>query len=237
MVLLMLLGVGLFVYVQLVFRTQRPAEAVKRRRSYRGVIVLVVSFVATLAIARHGLPGWASHQHSRASTQRVQVTKKAKKKPLPPAKAEPYRPQFRWAPLLVGGSLILGIGGVMAVSTLRRRRELLLDTPIALALSDVLAESLDDLRDEQDSRKAVIRAYARMERTLAAHGLPRQDTEAPLEYMTRVLEAVQASSHSIRRLTQLFERARFSTHEIGTEMKEDAIEALSGLRAELEASR
>jgi hypothetical protein len=233
----MLLGLGLFVYVQLVFQTQRPTETVKRRRSYRGVIVLVVSFLATLAIARHGLPGWVGHQHSRTSTQRVQVTKKAKKKPLPPAKAEPYRPRFQWVPVLAGGSLILGIGGAMAVSTLRRRRELLINTPIAVALSDVLAESLDDLRDEPDSRKAVIRAYARMERTLAAHGLPRNETEAPLEYMTRVLGTVQASSHSIRHLTQLFERARFSTHEIDPGMKEDAIEALSGLRAELEVPR
>ncbi len=76
-----------------------------------------------------------------------------------------------------------------------------------------------------------------MERTLAARGLPRRETEAPLEYLGRVLDAVQASAHSVRRLTQLFQRARFSTHEIDAGMKEDAIEALSGLRAELEVAR
>jgi hypothetical protein len=41
----------------------------------------------------------------------------------------------------------------------------------------------------------------------------------------------------VRKLTQLFQRARFSTHEIDTGMKEDAIEALSGLQAELEVGR
>lgn len=237
MVLVMILGVGLFVYVQLVFRTQSPTGAVKRRRGYRSFIVLAVSLIVTVALARHGLPPWISRDHSHAAQPAHVVTKKAKKKTIPPAKPEPYRPQFRWLPVFVIGSLILGIGGAMTVTTLRRRREVLLDTPIALALSDVLAESLDDLRNEPDSRKAVIRAYARMERTLAAHGLPRHETEAPLEYMTRVLDAVQASSHSVRRLTHLFERARFSTHEIGAGMKEDAIAALTGLRAELEVSR
>jgi len=238
MVLLMIVGVGLFVYVQLVFRTQSPPETVKRRRSYRGLIVLTLSLLATVALARHGLPPWLSRDQSRTGPARTHVvTKKGKKTTAPAAKPEPYRPQFRWLPTLVGGSLLLGIGGAMAVSSLRRRRGLLLDTPIAVALSDVLGESLDDLRDEPDPRKAVIRTYARMEQTLAARGLPRRETEAPLEYLTRVLDAVQASSHSIRRLTQLFERARFSTHEIGPGMKEDAIAALSGLRAELEVSR
>ena len=149
----------------------------------------------------------------------------------------PYQPQFRWLPLFVVGSLIVGIGGAMAVFAVRRRRALVRDLPIREALSDVLAETLDDLRGERDPRQAVIRAYSRMERTLAARGLPRREAEAPLEYLGRVLDAVQASAHSVRRLTQLFQRARFSTHEIDTGMKEDAIEALSGLRAELEVAR
>ena len=124
----------------------------------------------------------------------------------------------------------------MAFFAVRRRRALVRDMPIVEALSDVLAETLDDLRAERDPRQAVIRAYSRMERTLAARGLPRGEAEAPLEYLGRVLDAVQASAHSVRRLTQLFQRARFSTHEIDTGMKEDAIEALSGLRAELEVA-
>jgi hypothetical protein len=240
MVLLMILGVGLFVYVQLVFRTQSPIETVKRKRSYRWIsVLLALSVVATLVSARHGLPAWISRIHPRTTAKQghVVTTTAKKKKSAPQVKPESYQPQFRWLPTVVGGSLLLGIGGAMAVSSLRRRRGLLLDAPIALALSDVLAESLDDLRDEPDPRKAVIRTYARMEQTLAARGLPRRETEAPLEYLTRVLDAVQASSHSIRRLTQLFERARFSTHEIDPGMKEDAIAALSGLRAELEVSR
>jgi hypothetical protein len=75
-----------------------------------------------------------------------------------------------------------------------------------------------------------------MERTLAARGVPREAFEAPLEYLARVLELVQVSSHSILRLTGLFERARFSPHEIDATMKDDAIDALVGLRTELEVA-
>jgi hypothetical protein len=37
----------------------------------------------------------------------------------------------------------------------------------------------------------------------------------------------------VRRLTDLYSRAKFSPHEIDAEMKNDAIDALAGLRAEL----
>ena len=144
-----------------------------------------------------------------------------------------YEPQFRWLPLIVVGSLVLGIGGALVVMSVRRQREQLAATPIRETIDEVLAETLDDLQREEDPRKAVISAYAKMERTLAARGVPRRESEAPVEYLTRILEVVSASGHSVRRLTGLFARARYSPHEIDAKMKEDAIDALTGLRAEL----
>jgi Domain of unknown function (DUF4129) len=153
------------------------------------------------------------------------------------AKQDEYEPQFRWLPMIVVGSLVVGIGGAMALMAARRQRELLASTPIRETLDEVLAETLDDLRREDDPRKAVIGAYAKMERTLAARGVPRRQSEAPVEYLTRILEVVSASGHSVRRLTGLFARARFSPHEIDAQMKEEAIDALTGLRAELQAAQ
>lgn len=148
-----------------------------------------------------------------------------------------YEPQFRWLPLIVVGSLVVGIGGAMAILAARRQRELLAATPIRETLAEVLDETLDDLRREDDPRKAVIGAYANMERTLAARGVPRRESEAPAEYLARILDVVSASAHSVRRLTGLFSRARYSPHDIDAQMKEDAIDALTGLRAELLASQ
>jgi hypothetical protein len=103
----------------------------------------------------------------------------------------------------------------------------------AAALSEVLDDSLDDLRRESDPRRAVIAAYARMEQTLAAYGLPRLVFETPTEYLTRVLVELHATAGSARRLTALFERAKFSHHAVPVGMKDEAIAALVELRDEL----
>jgi uncharacterized protein DUF4129 len=102
---------------------------------------------------------------------------------------------------------------------------------IALALD----ESLDDLRREPDLRRAIIAAYARMERAFAAAGIPRRPSEAPLEFLSRALAGVEASAAGVRRLTDLFEWAKFSPHEPDEAMRDEAIAALEDLRDELRA--
>jgi uncharacterized protein DUF4129 len=146
---------------------------------------------------------------------------------------KPYEAHFRWLPVAILGSIVVGIGGLMLVLTQGRRRAE--DDPDAMrvTVAEVLEETLDDLIREPDPRKAVIAAYGKMERTLAARGLPRDEHEAPGEYLERILDAVGASGHAVRRITKLFERARFSEHDIDQAMKDDAIESLTGLRAEL----
>jgi hypothetical protein len=228
-------GAVLFVAAAFVRRGYRADKGGRRAGGPRNLVVTGLVLVAVLAIVHQGLRLNWLNRDDPAQQAKAGKVEPGKGKKEPPA-VRPYQPQFRWLPLFVVGSLIVGIGGAMAIFAVRRRRALVRDMPIREALSDVLAETLDDLRGERDPRQAVIRAYSRMERTLAARGLPRREAEAPLEYLGRVLDAVQASAHSVRRLTQLFQRARFSTHEIDTGMKEDAIEALSGLRAELEVA-
>ena len=107
---------------------------------------------------------------------------------------------------------------------------------LAAAVAQAVDESLDDLRAEPDSRKAVIAAYARLERVLAAHGLPRDPAEAPLEYLGRILAQLSVSDRAVRALTDLFEEAKFSQHAVGPEMKEQAIEALQTVRDDLLAA-
>jgi hypothetical protein len=79
----------------------------------------------------------------------------------------------------------------------------------------------------------VIAAYARLERVLAAHGAPRRASEAPDEYLRRVLASLDISRDAVSRLTALFQTAKFSHHEVHTGMKEEAIEALVSARDEL----
>jgi hypothetical protein len=138
----------------------------------------------------------------------------------------------------VVGSLLLA-GGLVASMVLVHRRRSLPASKESLAeeLAYVLDDTLDDLRAEPDPRRAVIAAYARMERALAWFGLPRNAFEAPLEYLRRVLIELQAGAESVHRLTGLFERAKFSTHTIGPSLKDEAIEALVTVRDELRGYR
>ncbi|MBN1461219.1 MAG: DUF4129 domain-containing protein [Armatimonadetes bacterium] len=97
-------------------------------------------------------------------------------------------------------------------------------------------ESLEEIAREADPRRAVIRAYVRMERMLAGHGLGRFPYEAPMEYLERALPAIHLSRASAERLTSLFVRARFSHHVVDLGLKEEAIVALTLVRDELQAA-
>jgi hypothetical protein len=100
-------------------------------------------------------------------------------------------------------------------------------------VSLALDESLDDLRNEPDLRRAIIAAYARMETAFGLAGILRRPSEAPTEYMERALAAVDASAPAAHRLTVLFQWAKFSQHEPGPEMRDEAIDALVAVRDEL----
>ena len=82
----------------------------------------------------------------------------------------------------------------------------------------------------------MIAAYARMERALAAAGLPRTPAEAPEEYLGRVLDWVEVSPRAAGRLTALSAWARFSVHDVRPEMKDEAIETLEQVQRELAAA-
>jgi uncharacterized protein DUF4129 len=145
---------------------------------------------------------------------------------------------FDWLPAIVILSVAVVGAAVVAYIMFRRPpRRQPTQAELAAQLSAVLDDSLDDLRAELDPRKAVIATYARMERTLAGAGLPRSPAETPLEYLGRVLrELLHTSAEAVSRLTALFERAKFSPHEINPGMKNDAIDALVTVRDELRAA-
>jgi Domain of unknown function (DUF4129) len=148
---------------------------------------------------------------------------------------ERQSPEFQW---WLAIALILLIGAVVAYLTRDRWLATNEEEPATVEsdLTQVLDETLDDLRRERDPRRAVIAAYARMEQTLGAHGLPRKVFEAPLEYLARVLRELRVGAEAIFALTELFERAKFSPHEIDVGMKDEAIAALVSVRNDLRAA-
>jgi len=144
--------------------------------------------------------------------------------------------QFHWVvALIVGLALFILVASLAAAVVWKRMHgdDWEREAALSVALDEVLADTLDDLRAERDPRRAVIRAFARMEKTFAAHNVEREPSETPREYVERALDRLGVSSASVRQLTNLYERAKFSRLEIDETMKADAIDALAGLRAEL----
>jgi beta-lactamase regulating signal transducer with metallopeptidase domain len=210
-----------------------PRQQTKRERTVRTVAILVgMAVLITVAANRYH---WRAHPHPPTQPAQAGSGKGGKHTKGSHAKAK-QQPQLRVAPFLA----VLGAAGVafaaFVIAERRRRRRLPKDWGVAEVLSDVLDETLDDLRAEPDPRRAVIAAYARMERSLAAHGIPRRRFEAPHEYLTRVLSEVSGGRLAATRLTALFERARFSPHEVDENMKASAIEAIESLQADLAAA-
>ena len=122
------------------------------------------------------------------------------------------------------------------VAERRARHELHPRAKLAEELAAALDDALDDLRGEADARRAVIAAYARLERILASSGIARRPAETSDEYLARVLRDLTLGSNAITRLTSLFTQAKFSQHEVDTAMKEEAIDSLERVRDELRAA-
>ncbi len=143
--------------------------------------------------------------------------------------------QFVWIEALV----VLGLVAVAIAAFVANRRRKRASTPDMTVAPEVVAEaldeSLDDLRTDPDLRRAIVAAYARMETALRVTGLPREPAEAPLEYLERALAALDTSGPAVRRLTDLFEWAKFSHHEPEPRMRDEAVDALIAVRDELRA--
>jgi hypothetical protein len=130
------------------------------------------------------------------------------------------------------GAGVLGFAG-LAIVRARRRREGDVEprAMVAAGARDAAAAAAIPA----DPRAAVLAAYARMETALASVGLARRPSDAPREYLARLEAGLGGGRGPAARLTELFERARFSPHPVGEDSRAEAIGALETLRMELEA--
>ncbi len=151
--------------------------------------------------------------------------------------ASKYNPRFEWTVFWIALVGLVGTGSALYYGHRRRKRRSAVPIGAASSVADDLAaemsDAIDDLEAEPDARRAVIAAYARMEGVLARHGLRRLPSETPLEYLRRILHGLTGRADAVKRLTSLFEQAKFSRHEIDSTMKQDAIDALREIRDDL----
>lgn len=231
-ILAMVAGAGLLAYMLSAKRkgSQRETFRIKPLLfSLCFFAAVVIGLVFAYSHIGKGNPGQPQINPARLGP--THVSKRDQKK-LQKA-LNPHEPSFNW--YIAGGVLaaIFGLSLTALIASSRKRSKLVREITATQELLAMLDETLDDLRNEADPRKAVIAAYARMEKILAGHGLGRSASEAPLEYMHRVLIELRVTEDAVAKLTSLFERAKFSEHAIGPEDKGEAIDALVELRDQL----
>ena len=227
--LVAILVLAVFLYA---VRTERAGRKQPRSRMNIVSLVLTIAASAILAIA---IANSKFEKRLRAAEQKAQstATPHAPAADAPPATGKNLRnARIRWDEIAVVLVLIAGIGVYLYMTRdarrglrpLQRRRD---------AVSRALDDSIDDLRNDPNVRRAIVSAYARMETALAHAGVPRAPAEAPYEYLERSLVELDAGADAARRLTDLFQRAKFSHHEPAESMREEAIDALIAVRDDL----
>ena len=193
------------------------------------VLMGILTAVGYYALQHSGLREQAK-KVQRAQVRSGNTQQKIRHVPATPAR----QAHFEWPVVLALGSLVL-LGGVwMYVRSRRRLVPLFEEHGLEADMVSAIETTIDDLRGERDARRAVIAAYAQMERTLARHGLARDRSEAPLEYLAKILRGLHVRESTVVTLTRLFEYAKFSGHEVGAVMKEEAIGALIAIRDDLQ---
>jgi hypothetical protein len=158
---------------------------------------------------------------------------------LPGSEPESAPPIFNW--VFGGLALAAGLGALgfalwVAFGDFARPDEDPAE-PSPAALDAAVDESLEDLRAETDSRRAIVRCYARFERVAADSGLARQPSLTPTEFMHEVLRDLPMPRAAVPSLTGLFELARFSHHALGPRERDRALDALLEIRTAMDARR
>jgi hypothetical protein len=139
-----------------------------------------------------------------------------------------------WLPWTALGIVAVAVFAGVVVLWLRRPQPGAAGAAEASATRAAVDAAIGALDALDDPRRAVIAAYGAMQRTLGEHGVVRSPTEAPREYLQRVLVANQANEREARTLTGLFEEARYSAHPIPERLREVALAALRSLRSRLQ---
>lgn len=202
-----------------------------RRTTLLGWVVFVLLFTGVLYVGLVKLPKRFS---DGAAGDAAQLRPGSPLPTLPEAAETSYTPALSWIPVLVVTGLVLAGFGAYVLSERRARRGRSSERrPLLEQLALVLDETLDDIRAESDPRRAIIAAYARCERILTTNGAARRAAETAEEYLGRILRELELAPQAIGRLTNLFQQAKFSHHEMDEAMKHDAIDALEQVRAEL----
>jgi hypothetical protein len=99
-----------------------------------------------------------------------------------------------------------------------------------------LDAGLEELSDaDRDPRRAVIACWVRLEQAAAAAGTPRHPGDSPTDLVGRLLSEQRVDAGVLAALLDVYRQARYTTHTVDDQMRQQARQALERLRADLGA--
>jgi len=116
---------------------------------------------------------------------------------------------------------IAGIGGV--ILTLLKKEN---PNEKSLNLYEIANQTINQLRTENDFRKAVLICYNDMCKWLDASGLKKNQGQTPREFAYDIKDVLNVSDECLISLTEIFEKACYSAHDINIQEREKTIACL-----------
>jgi hypothetical protein len=111
--------------------------------------------------------------------------------------------------------------------------------PEARTAEDLVAAldaGLQELSDtDRDPRRAVIACWVRLEQAAAAAGTPRHAGDSPTDLVARLLAEQRLDARVLTPFAGVYRQARYATHTVDDQMREQARLALERLRSDLGA--
>lgn len=230
-ILVVLLGLGLVIYVVLQF--SYAADRRKANDQYRKPgWPLGVLFVVLLAfwISSPGFQDAVRDLLDRGDRSE-QTTPSGE---VDPAFAEPEREGSRalglgLTAILIG--LVISSTIIVRILVIPDRSDRKQDTEEALARA--IEVGIEDLEGIAGAREAVIACYGGMLAFAEAAGFERDVSDTPSQVLIRLFNSVRVDRKDARRLTELFERAKFSLHPVDDAMRNEAVTILGKIRDSL----
>jgi hypothetical protein len=137
-------------------------------------------------------------------------------------------------------ALLLLAAIVACVVILLRRRPtgpvgdvLLLDDDDDEKMREAVESGRRALRTFDDAQAAIIACYVAMEASLSTAGTARGAAETPYELLARAAGSGLLQGGASGRLTALFYEARYSSHALPSSARDEAVQALDEISAEL----
>jgi len=235
----------------------RDPDALSSRPTRVLGAAVAVAVICTLVVV-----GARAADHQRSLPPRVgEVTQEETEdnevvqRPSTPELSEEAPPPGEWIAALASLLLVLVILALLASGLLSQQpiefepdamagegdgtfTDSMVEDPMAVLVTTedaaaVLRQALVAIEEVDDPRQAIRLAYSLVEAGFGDLDARRGPSESESEYLSRLLPGLGASADSMRRLTDLFEQARFSAHSITEDMRADAVGSLAALRDEL----